>query len=86
VADGADRAQQQANDNEQLSLDQLTGMLKTGQARIGTKRSNAPVSTPCVMFRLAYLHMCKSEHVQMCNEEPNWRLTGLCGYDEHQCV
>ena len=39
VADGADRAQQQANDNEQLSLDQLTGMLNTGQARIGPKRS-----------------------------------------------
>ena len=41
VADGADRAQQSTpvNDDGQLSLDQLTGMLNNGQARIGPKRS-----------------------------------------------
>jgi len=39
VADGADRAQTPANGNEQLSLDQLTGMLNNGQARMGPKRS-----------------------------------------------
>jgi excisionase family DNA binding protein len=42
VADGADLAQTQPakpdNDNAQLSLDQLTGMLNTGQARIASKR------------------------------------------------
>jgi excisionase family DNA binding protein len=41
VADGADLAQppeKPVNDNEQLTLDQLTGMLNTGQARIASKR------------------------------------------------
>ena len=47
VADGADLAQTHPakpdsakpdNDHEQLSLDQLTGMLNTGQARIASKR------------------------------------------------
>ena len=37
VADGADRAHR-VEGGEQLSLDQLTGMLNTGQARINSKR------------------------------------------------
>ena len=41
VADGADLAKpdpvKAANDNEQLTLDQLTGMLNNGQAHIGTR-------------------------------------------------
>ena len=41
VADGADLAKpnpaKAANDNEQLTLDQLTGMLNNGQAKIATK-------------------------------------------------
>jgi excisionase family DNA binding protein len=41
VADGADLAKldpaKTANDHEQLTLDQLTGMLNNGQARIGPK-------------------------------------------------
>jgi excisionase family DNA binding protein len=37
VADGADRANR-VSDGEQLSLDQLTGMLNTGQARVASKR------------------------------------------------
>jgi excisionase family DNA binding protein len=41
VADGADLANpdpgRPVNDDEQLTLDQLTGMLNTGQARLGTK-------------------------------------------------
>ena len=42
VADGADLAKpdpaKPVNDNEQLTLDQLTGMLNNGQARIASKR------------------------------------------------
>jgi len=38
VSDGADLANR-AEGGKQLSLDQLTGMLNTGQARISTKRS-----------------------------------------------
>jgi len=37
VSDGADLATR-AEDGEQLSLDQLTGMLNTGKARINAKR------------------------------------------------
>ena len=37
IADGGDRANR-VSEGEQLSLDQLTGMLSSGQARIGTKR------------------------------------------------
>jgi excisionase family DNA binding protein len=37
VADGADRANR-VEGGEQLILDQLTGMLNTGQARVSTKR------------------------------------------------
>jgi len=37
VSDGADLATR-AEDGEQLSLDQLTGMLNTGKARINSKR------------------------------------------------
>jgi excisionase family DNA binding protein len=37
VADGADLAIR-AEGGEQMSLEQLTGMLNNGQARIGTKR------------------------------------------------
>jgi excisionase family DNA binding protein len=41
VADGADLAKpdpaKAANDNEQLTLDQLTGMLNNGQARVSRK-------------------------------------------------
>jgi hypothetical protein len=38
VADGGDRANR-ASDGEQLTLDQLTGMLSSGHARIASKRS-----------------------------------------------
>jgi excisionase family DNA binding protein len=42
VADGADLAKpdptKSVHDHEQLTLDQLTGMLNTGQARIASKR------------------------------------------------
>jgi excisionase family DNA binding protein len=42
VADGADLAKpdaaKSANDHEQLTLDQLTGLLNNGQARIALKR------------------------------------------------
>ena len=38
VSDGADLANQ-VSDGEQLTLDQLTGMLNTGQARIASKRA-----------------------------------------------
>jgi excisionase family DNA binding protein len=38
VADGADLANRAAS-GEQLSLDQLTGMLNTGQARVNSRRS-----------------------------------------------
>ena len=37
VADGADRANR-ASENEQLTLDELTGMLNSGQAKITPKR------------------------------------------------
>jgi excisionase family DNA binding protein len=37
VSDGADRANR-VESGEQLSLDQLTGMLNTGKARINSKR------------------------------------------------
>jgi excisionase family DNA binding protein len=37
VADGGDRANR-TSDGEQLSLDQLTGMLNTGHARVAQKR------------------------------------------------
>ena len=37
VADGADRAHR-VEGGDQLTLDQLTGMLNTGQARISSKR------------------------------------------------
>jgi excisionase family DNA binding protein len=38
VANGADLAPPHADDNEQLSRDELASMLNTGQARIGPKR------------------------------------------------
>ena len=37
IADGADRANP-VREGEQLTLDQLTGMLNTGQAKVASKR------------------------------------------------